>query len=104
MSLDAFILVRVLASLIVLFLDVKNVKGWANLGPKKSQPPLEGKIFIVHPFSWAAVWRGGGANENTGAMSVGFLSIRILRLRLTCFQFNFTTFFYCESSPGLGFL
>jgi hypothetical protein len=23
-------------------------------GPKKSQPPLEGKIFIVHPFNWAA--------------------------------------------------
>jgi hypothetical protein len=25
-------------------------------GPKKSQPPLEGKIFIVHPFNWAALW------------------------------------------------
>ncbi len=26
------------------------------MGPKKSQPPLEGKIFIVHPFNWAALW------------------------------------------------
>jgi hypothetical protein len=25
-------------------------------GPKKSQPPLEGKIFIVHPFNWAVLW------------------------------------------------
>ncbi len=25
-------------------------------GPKKSQPPLEGKIFIFHPFNWAALW------------------------------------------------
>jgi hypothetical protein len=26
------------------------------LGPKKSKPPLEGKIFIVHPFNWAKLW------------------------------------------------
>jgi hypothetical protein len=25
-------------------------------GPKKSQPPLKVKIFIAHPFKWAALW------------------------------------------------
>jgi hypothetical protein len=66
MSLDVFILVRALTSLIVLFLNVKNVMG------KK--------------LSLILVWGGGGgANENTGAMSVGFLSIRIPRFRLSCF-------------------
>ncbi len=25
-------------------------------GPKKSLPPLKVKIFIAHPFKWAALW------------------------------------------------
>ncbi len=33
-----------------------NAIARAILGPKKSLPPLKVKIFIAHPFKWAALW------------------------------------------------